>query len=106
MSVIHSPREVVEGMQYQGSTETITYSIDVTNWGTSPSSPTLVVLDANTGADVTSTVCPSGSLSVNGNVVTLKPITALTPSTTYCAELTFTCGGSVYQAFLYIVCDR
>lgn len=66
--LVESPISMIEG-------ESITFNITWQGAG-SLSSPTAIVYKK--GADITSTVMPSGSHSVSGNVQTLKP---LTPST-------------------------
>lgn len=101
MSVTHSTREIAEGTQFQGVDEEITYQIDVSNWGSSPTSVSMVVLDNATRSDVTSVVT-TGSISVNGNVITLKTIRSLVAGTTYRVEVKFTISGNVLEAYMYI----
>lgn len=63
-------REVKDGVQVQAVSEEIPYSIDFTDWPNPPTSPTLAAEDSS-GADKTSTLFPSGSPSINGNIITL-----------------------------------
>lgn len=95
-----SIREVKEGTQYQGVDEEITYTLDVTSWGSSPTSPSVVGKQA--GADVTSTIMPVGSPSVSSNVITLPKIKSLTADLTYRVEVKFTVGGNVVEAYFDI----
>ena len=61
--------------------------------GTTVSSPTMKVYANKT--DVTSTICPSGSMSVSGNIVTTKPIVIpASPAPKYVVEITATVDGN------------
>lgn len=51
--------------------ETKTYSVEFKR-ATLITDPSMVIYKS--GSDVTATLCPSGSVSVSGNIVTLKPI--------------------------------
>jgi hypothetical protein len=101
-----SVREVVEGVQTQGTDEKVTYSINTTNWGvTAPTSPSMVVKAMSTGTDVTATVT-TGSMSVSGAVITLKPIFGLSVGEGYRVEVQFTGGGfDPGECFLIIKCE-
>jgi len=95
-------REVSEGRQVQGVDEEIVYTLTTTNWGSDPSSPSVVVKDLSAAsADVTSTVT-SGDASASGDVVTLPTIKSLTQDHIYRVEVKFTCSGSVYEAYFLI----
>ena len=97
-------REVSQGAQNQGADEKITYTITTTNWASSPASESMVVKDAN-GTDVTSTVT-SGSTSVSGDVITLKPIDSLAAGERYKVEVKFTAGsGAPFECYFYINCE-
>ncbi len=101
-----SVREVAEGVQTQGADEKITYSITTTNWASSPTSPSMVVKRLSDGTDVTSTVASSGSVSVVGDVITLKPISGLTAGERYRVEVKFTAGSFAPAEFYFdIVCE-
>lgn len=88
------------GTVWQGVDEECIYSVNVANWGSSPSSPTVVVKDED-GADVTGDVT-SGSASAAGNVITLPTIKSLTLATMYRVEVQFTLGSQVLEAFFFI----
>ncbi len=99
-----SIREVNQGLQTQGEDEKITYTIDTSNWASSPASESMVVKNA-AGTDVTSTVT-TGSTSVSGDVITLKPISGLTADTRYKVEVKFTAGGGApFECYFYINCE-
>lgn len=93
-------REVVEGIQYQGEDEIISYTLDMAAVGT-PSSPTVVVKDGN-GTPVTATVMPVNSPTVNGTVITLSPLKLLTSSITYRVEVKCTVGGNTVEHFFRV----
>ena len=97
-------REVTQGTQNQGADEKITYTITTTNWASSPASVSMVVKDANS-VDVTSSVT-SGSNSVSGNIITLKPINGLAAGERYKVEVQFTAGsGAPFECYFYIDCE-
>ena len=102
-----STREVAEGKQYQGEDEEIVYTIDVSNWGDSPTSPALVVKEVTDDyAVVTSTVAPTGSASAAANVITLPTIKALTINKVYQCEILFTMSGNKLETFFKIQGER
>ena len=108
-----SIREIFEGEQEQGTDESIVYTLNVNNWGSSPSSPSVAVYSLkkdgdydDIDADVTSTVMPSGSASVNGDVITWPALTSLTKGVTYRMEMKFTISGNVFEAYAIIKCER
>lgn len=96
-------REVAEGTQPQGVDEIITYTIDVSNWESTPSVSSVVVKQVSDGSDVTATVMPAGSESVSGDIITLKPLKSLTADVRYKVEVLFTAGGSTYETFFFVV---
>lgn len=98
-------REVVEGQQEQGEDEEIVYTVDTANWGGSPTSPSVVVKDP-AGTNVTSTVMPSGSATVNGDVITLPTLKLLTRNKLYRVEVKFTAGGNVFEAVIPVWCTE
>lgn len=102
MSVTHSPREIIEGAQHQGKDESIVYSLDTTNWGASPGSLSMVVIDTSTDADVTAVVT-TGSVTAVGNIITLKTLTSLTSGITYRVEVKFTIGSNIFEAYFYVI---
>lgn len=93
-------REVAEGIQYQGEDEEIAYTLDVTAWGASPTSPGVKVKDGAT--DVTATVMPAGSPTVVGNVITLPRLKLLEKDKLYRVEVKFTISGNVLEAYFHV----
>lgn len=96
-------REALESPIIQGTAEAIAYTFDFTNCGvTSITAQTAVVyLD---GANVTSTVMPSGTASAAGLIVTTPKLTALTEGKIYhmYARVTHD-GGQVTELFCRVI---
>lgn len=95
-------REVLEGVQYQGEDESIAYTVDVSAIGSSPSAVTVVVKDVTNSAVVTSTVMPTGSASVSGDVITLPALKLLTAGVLYRVEVKYTISGNVLESYFYV----
>jgi len=101
-------REVKESPLKQGVEESISYFLTTTPWGSSPSSVAVVVKDVTKGetlADVTSTVMPTNSPSVSGDVITLSPLKLLTVDHKYRVEIKFTCSGNTFEAFCHVLAE-
>lgn len=96
-------REVAEGKQYQGEDESISYTLDVSAIGSSPSSVSVVVKEAFSGTAVTATVMPTNSPTVNGNVITLSPLKLLTAGVLYRVEVKYTISGNVLESYFYVM---
>lgn len=96
-------REVIEGRQTQGEDEQIIYTLTTTPWGSTPTSPSMVVKDVTGGSstDVSADVT-SGAMSTSGDVLTLETIQSLTADKIYRVEVLFTAGGSVFEAYFHI----
>lgn len=82
----------------QGVDEEIYYTVNVSNWGSSPSNVTVVVKDNATGEDVTASVT-TGSSSVSGNVITLPKILDLEAAMVYRVEVKFAVGSNILEAW-------
>jgi len=99
--------EIKEGIRRQTSDETLVYSVTTTNWASTPVVGTVTVYDeSDNDTDVTSTVMPSGSHSNSGDVITLKPLTALTIDHSYRVEVQFTVGSSTYEFYFRVKCIK
>jgi len=97
--------EVVEGLQYQGENEAVTYSLTTTNWGSDPTGVTVTVEDlSNNEKNVTATVA-SGSTSVSGDVITLPEIASLTRGHRYRVRVAFTVSGNDLEAKAIVECE-
>jgi hypothetical protein len=99
-------RAVAESPVSQGVDEQIAYAITTTPWGSSPTSIVVVVKDwTDNRKDVTNTVTPTNSPSVDGDVITLSPLKSLTAGHTYQVEVQFTAGGSVFKTFCQVIAE-
>ena len=97
-------REIAEGQMIQGADEEIIYTLTTTNWGSSPTSPSVVVFDIsdNSRTDVTTTVMPTNSPSVSNDVITLSPLKSLTAGKKYRVEVKFTIGSSIFETYAIV----
>ena len=96
--------QVAEGLHEQSADEELIYKITTTNWGITPTSPSVKVYDEDPFVDVTSTTMPVNSPSVSGDVITLSPLKLLTKNHTYRIEIKFTAGGNVWECYLRVSC--
>lgn len=91
------------GLFQQGIDEQIAYSITTTKWGSSPTSPSVVVKDVTAAlADVTATVMPTGTASAAGDVITLPKLKSLTVDHIYRIEVQFTIGGNLFECWFEV----
>ena len=95
-------RVIIEGVQNQGVDEEIVYTITTTPWGSSPTSPSVVVKDLSDDSPVTSTVMPGDPPSVSGNIITLSALKLLTAGTRYRVEVTFTVSGNILECWFEV----
>ena len=95
-------REVQEGKQYQGVDEVISYTLDVSAVGSSPTSPSVVVKDITNSSTVTATVMPTNSPTVAGNVISLSPLRSLTAGVLYRVEVKYTLSGNALESHFYV----
>jgi hypothetical protein len=98
-------REVVEGPQVQGASEEIAWSIDITNWGSSPTSITVKAYNSD-GTDVTSTVMPTGSASTpDATTIKLPVLKALTSGEQYKIVVTFTVNTQKVGLYFIVIAE-
>lgn len=102
-------REIKEGRQYVGVNERPVFRLDVTKWGSSPTSIVVTAYDYNnddgTFTDVSATVL-SGAASVSGNIITLPTLIPAAIGKVYFITIKFTVGGLVLEAFAWVVVER
>jgi hypothetical protein len=104
-------REVLEGKQIQGVDEEITWTVTVdTTWGV-PVAPLTVRAfgvdeSTNTHTDVTSTVMPVGSGSINGQTITCPELKSLTQDILYRVEVKFATGTDIKEAYFFVRAER
>lgn len=103
-------REVIQGTQKQGVDERVAYTITTTNWGSTPTSPVVRVDDITTGfssgTNVTTTVMPTNSPTVSGDIITLSLLRALTLSHTYRVEVQFTSAGNLFETYFIVQAEE
>lgn len=97
-------REVAEGTQYQGEDESIAYTLNVSAIGSSPSSVSAVVksVAGSVMTVVTATVMPTNVPTVDGNVITLSPLTALTAGVLYRVEVKYSIDGNILENYFNV----
>jgi hypothetical protein len=88
---------------YQGVDEVIVRALDVSANGSGPSSVSVVVKNAATLADITDIVMPTGSPTVNGDVITLPALRALTAGVAHRHEVKYTLEGNVLEDYFDII---
>lgn len=105
-----SIREIKEGRQEQGADEEITYTATIpTTWGTPTGTPTVTgeSFNGSSYTVVTSTIFPTGSASIVGQVITLPECKAMTADTTYRVHVKFNKSeGGVESFYAWIECKK
>lgn len=100
-----SRRRIKISIQEQGQDEQISWSIDTTNWTTSPSNVTCTLYDITdplSWTDVTSTKM-SGSASVASAVISSPEVTGLLDNRKYRLEFRFDDGaGNTLEPYMII----
>lgn len=103
-------REVLEGDQYVGIDERPYLTVTTTNWGSSPTSVTVTSYEYNKVTDTytlnTSTIFPSGSASVSGDIITLPCLVPEAVDDMYEVHVKFTAGGSIWDAIIWVIVTR
>jgi hypothetical protein len=97
--------EVTEGIQSQSSDEEITRTLTTTPWGSDPTSVSVKAYLERTGADVTTTVFPTNTPSVEGDVITFSPMKSLVKYETYRVEVKFTAESNIWETYFKVYCE-
>lgn len=86
--------------------ESVVRTLDVSNWGSGPTSPALTIyeIENNVSTDVTNTK-KTGTSTVNGDVITAAAVHSLTDGKKYQVVLTFDLGSSTLQAYWDVSCN-
>lgn len=90
-------REFTESPMPQGVDERIAYTLDVSPWGVTPTSPVVALKNA-AGTDVISSFS-TGAASVSGNVITTPTIHSLVAGQIYRLEIKFVISGNTLEAW-------
>jgi hypothetical protein len=97
-------REIKESPLFIGEDETIIFTLTTTPWGSSPTSPSLVVKNVK-GENITSDVT-TGSASVSNDIITLPSIHSLIKGNKYRMEVKFTISGNIFEAWAELRCTE
>jgi hypothetical protein len=91
---------------YQSADEAIAWPITTTAWTSDPSSPVATAYDQTQGdLNITTTVFPTNSPSVAGDVITLSPLESLTESHSYRINCKFTGANSqIFDPSMRVIC--
>ena len=92
-------RKIKESPLRQGADEQVAYTLTTTPWGSSPSSPSVVMKLGDT--DVSSDVL-SGSASASGDCITTPVVQSLKAGLRYRMEIKFTINSYIFEAYAYI----
>lgn len=98
-------REVVEGVQYQGGDEVISYTVDVTALMPTPNdapAAVVVVVKDDHGTAVTAAVMPTNAPAAVDGVIALSPLRALVAGVLYRVEVQYTIAGNVLESYFYV----
>jgi hypothetical protein len=95
-------REVIEGLQTQGPNEEVAYRVTVEPAAVSVVSVT--VTDTGTGTNVTGTVMPTGTASVDNGAIVLPLLKALTVGHIYEVAPLYSDGLSKLQPIIRVLC--
>ena len=103
-----SHREIVQGLQVVGIDERPIFTLDVSNWGTVPSSISLDCYKWVTDiwVDVEALCFPAGSPAATGNVITLPVFVPQAIGDNYRIEVKFTVSGSILEAYALVDVER
>jgi len=100
-----SKLDVVESPLEQSADEEVAYQITTTNTATNPTSPSVAVIDENTGVDVTSTVFTSPTVGAPvGDLITLPKLKSLVEGHRYRVEVLYTSGGNKRECRFLVDC--
>jgi hypothetical protein len=101
-----SSREVIEGIQEQGINESISYSIDSTNWGGTPTSPDFDVFDEEDYTTSLKTALAPGTASISTKYVVLPHLGSLVDGVIYRVFFSFVSGGNTFEGYFRVKAER
>lgn len=98
------PREIIEGALYQGEDERIAWTVDISEWGNTPTNIAVVAKDEDDD-DVTATVM-TGSASATTTTITLPVLHSLTAGTQYRIEVKFDVArGDTLEGYIVVIAE-
>lgn len=96
--------EVIEGQQEQTVDERIAYKVNTAPAGGTPTGISVTVADrSNNDTDVTATVMPTNSPSIETDIITLSLLRALTVDRRYRVRVSYTSGGNIINDDLFVL---
>ena len=95
--MLQKTRRIKESPLYQGEDESVAYTLTTTPQGGGPSSPAVVIKDAD-DSDISGTNM-TGSASVDGDVITSPAVHSLTPGAKYRLEFQWVSSGNTLEAW-------
>ena len=103
-----SERQLQPFRVFQGVDERIARAVTVTEWGSTPTSVTVVAWDITTTPWTNaSTSVLTGNVSVVGDVITTPLIGGLTAGKVYRIEITFTVSsGNTFQPYFLVTAEE
>lgn len=97
-------REVIEGPVPQGEDERIAWTVDIADFGNTPTNIAVVAKDED-GADVTATVM-TGSASATTTTITLPVLHSLTAGVQYRIEVKFDVArGDTLEGYFVVIAE-
>ena len=99
-------RQIEESPLVQGADESIAYTVDIEEYGESPTSITLTIKDED-GTDVTATTTTGSITTPTTTTILLKEIHSLTAGEEYRAEVKFDIADvGTIEAFFRIIAEE
>lgn len=99
-------QQEVEGRRSQGLEEELAYTIDTTNYGGSPTGPTVTAYDLTDQYREVTTEILSGSASLSGDDITTPIVKSLTAGHIYRIEVKFTSHGQIYEVWFEVEAEK
>ena len=97
-----SIREVLDGIQIQGVSESVLYSVDTLPWGGTPTLPVHDVFDEeDPGTSLKSTLM-SGTPTVSSNDILLPALQSLTAGVIYRVLVQFSSAGNTLEGYFRV----
>ena len=99
-------REVLDGLQFQGTGESVSYGIDTLPWGGTPTSQTHDIFDEEDYTASLKSTLMDGTPTINGDVINLPALSGLSDGVIYRIFVQFTSGGNILEGFFRVEGQR